>query len=271
MWVLLSAPTILPAQAAESSLPGIGRDEILSLDISVQVLRTGQLEIEQDFVLLLGKEGNIKRGPILSYLTAYRGFGNLVLNHKMQVKEVLRDGKPEPFKVEEYDGIMRIVCGESDVLLEPGEHRYIVRFVRNGDWTYRDGMAHWAYEISEPFKSFPIREITFRMQLPEAVDLEYYSLGLSGSLSNGTGYETTETSGGVTIRTTAPLRQESYMFVNASWKSHSFATQSQWFEIMKQHPKLPITGFLAILLSGSLVILIARIVKNHQARAVSSA
>jgi hypothetical protein len=39
---------------------------------------------------------------------------------------------------------------------------------------------------------------------------------------------------------------------------------------MKQHPKLPLTGFSALLLFGSLVILLVRIVKNHQVQAVPS-
>lgn len=241
-----------------------------SLHVSVKILRTGELEIEQEFVLSLGEDGEIKRGPILSYLTAYRGFGDLVLDHKMRVQEVWRNGKREPFKVEDYEGMRRIVCGEKDVLPEQGEHRYVIRFVRNGDWIYRDGMAHWAYEITESFKSFPIGNLTFQLQLPEGVELTHYTPALSGSLSADTGYELTETSGGLTIQTTAPLREQSYMFVNASWKSQSFATQSQWFEIMKQHPKLPLTGFSALLLFGSLVILLVRIVKNHQVQAVPS-
>lgn len=264
IWALLSVMGVLVADDLDP-------DEIKSLNVSVNVQRTGQIEIEQEFVLSLGKDGNIKRGPILSYLTAYRGFGNLVLDHKMRVEEVLRDGKPEPFKVEDYSGMRRIVCGESEVLLEPGEHRYLIRFSRNADWVYRDGMAHWAYEITEPFNSFPIENLTFQLQLPDDVDLDYYTLGLSGSLSAGTGYETVEIPGGLQIQTTAPLRAQAYMFVNASWKSHSFATQSQWFEIMKQHPKLPITGFLAIVLFSSLIILLVRIVKNHQVQPVPSA
>ena len=178
-----------------------------SLHVSVKILRTGELEIEQEFVLSLGEDGEIKRGPILSYLTAYRGFGDLVLDHKMRVQEVWRNGKREPFKVEDYEGMRRIVCGEKDVLPEQGEHRYVIRFVRNGDWIYHDGMAHWAYEITESFKSFPIGNLTFQLQLPEGVELTHYTPALSGSLSADTGYELTETSGGLTIQTTAPLRE----------------------------------------------------------------
>lgn len=252
-----------------SAADGSG-DEIRALDISVQICRSGKMEIVQDFVLSLGKEGEIERGPILTYLTVYRGLGSLVLDHKMQVEEVLRDGKAEPFRVENYEGVTRLVCGEADVFLEPGEHRYRIRFSRNGDWIYRDGMAHLAYEVTESFKLFPIHELIFRLRLPDGVELTHFTPALAGSASvGGTGYELTESPGEVTIRTTDPLRADALLFVNASWKSNSFATQSQWLEVMKQHPKLPLTGFSAILLLASLVILLVRVAKNHRVAVVS--
>ncbi|MEM7603297.1 MAG: hypothetical protein AAF357_18030, partial [Verrucomicrobiota bacterium] len=54
-------------------------------------------------------------------------------------------------------------------------------------------------------------------------------------------------------------------------ESYSFATQSQWYEVMRQHPKLPLTGFIAIVLLGSLIGLMVRIVRNHRVRPVGLA
>lgn len=256
----------------EPSNAEVVKEVIRSLDISVNILRTGQIEIVQDFVITLADDGTIKRGPILSYLTVYRGLGNLVLDHRMKVQEVLRNGKPEPFKIEDHKGITRIVCGSGEVLLNQGDHRYTIRITRNGDWVFRDGMAHWAYEITESFKSFPIEALTFQLNLPDGVELAYCTPALSGSEAlGGTGYQLTEGAGIFKFETTAPLSRQSLMFLNAGWKSNSFATQSQWFEVMRQHPKLPISGFSAIILLGSLVILLVRIVKNHQVPAVPSA
>ncbi|MEM1441170.1 MAG: DUF2207 domain-containing protein [Verrucomicrobiota bacterium] len=251
---------------APDRLKGEEPQEFLhSLDIRIDMLRTGKVEIEQDFVIEFVEGGEIQRGPILSYLTAYRGLGNLVLHNQMRITEVLRDGKPEPFRYEDHGGLTRLVCGSADTFLAPGPHRYTVRYTRNADWTYRDGEAHWSVDITESFKHFPIEKLSFELHLPEGVEFAYSTPALSGSESNGgTGYELIEEPGKFLFKTNAPLRRDSNFFLNAGWESNSFATQSQWYEVMRQHPKLPLTAFIAIVLFGSLIGLIVRIVKNHR-------
>lgn len=268
--------TILDAEEQEFSAPsirsevkeGVEPQEFLrSLDIRVDVLRTGKVQVEQDFVIELVEGGKIQRGPILNYLTVYRGLGGLVLHNQMQVEAILRDGAPEPYRAEDHGGITRIVVGAADSFLEPGPHRYTVRFTRNADWIYREGQAHWSLDITESFKHFPIQSLSFELSLPDGVEFSYATPALSGSeVMETTGYELVEEPGSFLFKTTAPLREQSNFFLNSGWESRSFATQSQWYEVMRQHPKLPLTGFIAIVLFGSLIGLVMRMVKNHRPR-----
>ncbi|MDF1825507.1 MAG: DUF2207 domain-containing protein [Verrucomicrobiales bacterium] len=255
--------------AAQTALPegDEAKDAIKSLRVSVRVDRNGKIDVEQDFVISLSGNG-IKRGPILSYVTVYKGIGGLVLDQKMQVQEVLRNGQVEPFSVLSQGGVTQITCGSSDVFLERKEQRYTIRYTRIGSWSFRDGMANWAYEVTESFRSYRIDEVNFNLQLPDGVELANFTTGLSGSESTGTGYLLKEAKGKADVASTAPLRPQAFMFVNASWKASSFATKSQWIEVLTQHPKLPISAFSAIILFSLLIHLLNRLIKSRRVKTV---
>lgn len=262
----LAAILSLAGQAGVFGQEG-SKDFVKSLEVSVDVLRDGKVEVEQNFLLSLSGSG-IKRGPILSYVTVYQGLGGLILDQKMEVTEVLRNGKPEPFSILRQGGVVQITCGSSDVFLEATEQRYEVRYTRIGDWSFREGMANWAYEITEPFKNYRIEKVKFDLELPEGVELAQFATGLSGSEADGPGYQLNESPNGAVIESTAALRPQAFMFMNASWKASSFATQSQWIEVLTQHPKLPLSGFSAIILLSVLILLVRRLIKSHRMKPV---
>ena len=126
-------------------------------------------------------------------------------------------------------------------------------------------MAYWSHSINETFHLFPIESLRFELRLPEGVEFSYSTPAFSGTKAeSGLGYEITEEPGLFVFETTAPIGSQTHLFLNSGWESRTFATQSQWFEVMKQHPKLPLTGFIAIVLLGALIGLILRIARSHQ-------
>lgn len=248
---------------AEEGLPGVAakatpaRESIESLDVLVEVLRDGRVRLEQTFVLRV-TGASIRRGPVLNYLTAFRGPGGLVLENGMEVEEVWRNDVPEPFRAVSEGGHLRLTCGASDVFLEHGRHTYVIRSIARGDWKYEGGLTMGAFDVLGPLHGFAIDSARVRFRLPDGVSLDRKTVALRTATGKLVAYDTSSTTTEWVVRTTEPLGEGSAFFLNAVWPSGGFVTKSHWLEIIKQHPKLPLTGFSALLLFCVLLILIGR-------------
>ncbi len=250
---LVSADTEVKA---EQETPSV-EETLESLDVLIEVLRDGRVRLEQTFVLHV--TGNsIRRGPVLFYLTAFRGPGGLVLENGMEVEEVWRDDAPEPFRAVSDGGYLRLTCGSSNVFLENGTHRYTIRSIARGDWRHEGGMAMGVFDVLGPLQGFTIDSARVRFRLPDGVLLDRQTVALrtaSGALID---YDASSTTTEWVVQATEPLEKGSAFFVNAVWPSGGFDTKSHWLEIIKQHPKLPLTGFTALLLFSVLVLVVGR-------------
>ena len=136
----IAAPFSGLAQEGETPAEVPARESLETLDVLIEVMRDGRVRVEQTFRLRT-TGGTIQRGPVLHYLTVFRGPGGLVLDNGMEVEEVWRNGQPEPFRGVKDGGHLRLTCGSRDVFLEPGTHEYSIVSVARGDWRYENGMT----------------------------------------------------------------------------------------------------------------------------------
>jgi len=236
------------------------------LEVDYHVGRDGRVEVETRFSIPVDGD-RIQRGPVLDYLTAFEGPGGLILNNRMEVLSLERNGEAEPFHTRDYQGILRIYCGDEETLLDHGLHEYRLRHRALGPWTYRDGLALAAFDVTEPFQGWVLREARVRLRLPEGVALEQYTPAVSGFGGTGLGYRAEEDARGVVVETVGPLGERNLFLLNAVWRSEGFVGKSRWLQVIQQHPRLPISaGVAAILVVLLCTVLSGGLARSRRAR-----
>ena len=110
-----------------TATPVFAQERILGYDSQVQVNSDGSLEVSER--IKVRAEGNtIRRGIFRDFPTRYKDrFGNRVAVD-LQVIEVLRDGKTEPWFTETLSNGVRINTGNDDFLPVPAEYTYTLRY-----------------------------------------------------------------------------------------------------------------------------------------------
>lgn len=241
-------------------------ERIHSVEISYEIRRDGTVEFEQCF--RLGVAGvAIRRGPVLNYLTVFQGPGGLVLDNELEILDVVRDGSPEVFLAEPKDGFTTLFIGASDRDLEHRVHEYRVRGRTQSDWRQGEGEFSAVFDLVGPLPRLPIEALTATIRLPEGVEVSQYTPSATGVVDavaarRGPAFESGFADGVLTVRATAALGADRSFFVNLSWPSATFATKSQWLKVMRQHPKIPLAGFSALLLLWALLLLVKQIARR---------
>ncbi len=230
---------------------------IVSLDVTVDVERDGSMEVRHKFDLQIdGKE--IKRGPCLNFVTAYKGPGGLVLDMDMEFLEVLRDGEPEEHHEEVMYGHRSLFCGSAYTTLEPGIYSYEISYRAEGDWIFRGKNSYGIFDITGPFAGLPIDKVRARVQMPEGVRASQFSASLMGNTGEGSGFVSVDGGDKLVIETTQPLNRHHGVFMNAVWPAGDFAIRSRWGQVIRQHPRIPISVFVGTALLWALVIVLWR-------------
>lgn len=232
-------------------------ESIETVDILIEVLRDGRVRTEHTFGLRVTGR-TIRRGPVLNYLTAFRGPGGLILDRGLVVKEVLRNGVPEPFRTINEQGYLQLTIGSSDVFIENKTHEYTIRSTSRGDWRYDDGFAMANLDVLGPLHRYPIDSARVRFRLPDGVALDRHTVALRTATGRLIPHDVSQTTTELVVEVDESLGSGSAFFINAVWPSAGFTGKSHWLEILKQHPKLPLTAFIALLLICALVILLGR-------------
>lgn len=148
--------------------PLLAQERILAYDSTVEVRADGSLDVTEH--ITVRAEGNqIRRGIYREFPTRYRDrHGNRVVVG-FQMLDVLRNGKPEPWFLENRSNGVRINTGNDDFLPVPADHTFTLRyrttrqlgFFDKHDELYWNAIGHgWA---------FPIERGSVEVRLPQAV------------------------------------------------------------------------------------------------------
>lgn len=114
--LLLWCPALLLAQ-----------ERILAYDSEVEVHADGSLDV-REHITVRAEGSNIRRGIYRDFPTRYTDrYGNRVVVD-LDVVEVLRDGKPEPWFAERIANGVRINTGNDDFLRVPAEYAYTLHY-----------------------------------------------------------------------------------------------------------------------------------------------
>ncbi|MEO6383797.1 MAG: DUF2207 domain-containing protein, partial [Thermomonas sp.] len=120
-FLFANALVLLPAS------PAFAQERILSYDSQLQINSDGSLDVREQ-IKIRAEGSNIRRGIYRDFPTRYKDrYGNRVVV-ELQVIDVLRDGKTEPWFTEQQSNGVRINTGNDDLLPVPAEYTYTLHY-----------------------------------------------------------------------------------------------------------------------------------------------
>ncbi len=198
--VLLLAACLAPWQAS-------AQERILSYDSEVQVNADGSLDVvERIHVRAEGQ--NIRRGIYRDFPTRYKDrHGNRVAVD-FEMLGVERDGKTEPWFIEQRNNGVRINTGNDDFLPVPGEFTFTLRYRTTRQLYFGESHDELYWNAIGTGWDFPIESGSAEVRLPQPVPTsEMTAEGYTGAQgSRDQGFTTEIAAPGVARwRLSAPL------------------------------------------------------------------
>lgn len=247
--IALAAGAIAPARAQDA------RERILSYESEIAVLADASMTVRETIrVYCAGVQ--IKRGIYRDFPTRYKDrFGNNV-QVDFELLEVLRDGRPEPYRLEKQANGVRIYIGQERVYLDPGEYTYSLLYRTDRQLGFFKEHDELYWNVTGNGWVFPIERVSAKVQLPESVPPDAIAANAytgpqgarGGDFASGL-----DESGRVVFTATRPLDPYEGLTIVVGWpKGHAAvptaARRMGWFIRDNQGLLTIILGILAILL-----------------------
>jgi uncharacterized membrane protein YgcG len=150
------------------ALPLWAQERITAYDIQVQVNADGSLEVTER-IGVRAEGGQIRRGIYRDFPTRYRDrLGNRVVAG-LEVIEVLRDGRSEPWFTEQHANGVRINTGNDDLLPVPADIAYTLRYRTTRQLGFFEGFEELYWNAIGHGWIFPIERGSVEVRLPAPV------------------------------------------------------------------------------------------------------
>jgi uncharacterized membrane protein YgcG len=148
------------------ALPAAAAETINSFMADIALREDGSVEVTE--IIEVRAEGyEIRRGIFRDIPTFLINEDNSRLRATLEVTEVLRDGRPEPYTLESIGaGFTRIRIGDADVFLNHGVHRYTIRYTMTRMARRFADHDELYWNVTGNYWNFPILTATANILLP---------------------------------------------------------------------------------------------------------
>ena len=233
--------------------PPLAADEVIeSFHSDIRIEANGDLVVTEQ--IRVKAEGRaIRRGIYRDFPTRYRDARGHQVVVGFEVLDVRRDGRPEPYHVENRGNGKRVYIGDRNVYLEPAFYDYELSYRTSRQLGFFDAFDELYWNVTGTGWAFPIERASARLLLPAEADelrLTGYT-GREGSTEQNLGHR--EIGGREAyFETTAPLgRREGLTIVAAFSKGivaePSAAQRRAWFWRDNRASMLALGGALLLL------------------------
>src|SRR5690606_13736955 len=143
----------------------------------------------------------------------------LVVRVGFDVRDVRRDGQPEPYRLEQLGNGVRVYIGQSDVLLRPGTYAYRISYVTTGQIGFFATYDELYWNVTGNGWVFPIQRARATVVLPPGA-AAFSAVAYTGAQGEtGGGADVARRHLGHTIfTTTRPLAPHEGLTVALSWQ-----------------------------------------------------
>ncbi len=244
-------PPRVPLTPRASGATGRERINLFASDIAVQA--DGDLVVTER-IRVTARGNEIKRGIVRDFPTLYRTQQGLTVRVGMAVESVRRDGRFEPFSESRIANGVRLRIGNPDVLLEAGEHEYVIRYRTTRQIGFFDSFDELYWNVTGSDWTFPIERATARITLPEAAAIQDTAIYTGPPGARGTAArEVARGPGQVEFQTTAQLGVGEGFTIAASWPKGIVqppSLQQRVFYLVRDNLALGVTLLGGLLLAG---------------------
>ena len=243
-WALLLA-LLAPLAAAD--------ERILAFESAVRVRPDSTLEVVET-LRVRSEARQIRRGITRDFPTEYRDRQGRRVVVGFDVKDVQRDGRPEPFKVEKRANGVRIWIGDPDVYLPASTYTYQIVYRTDRQLGFFGDHDELYWNVTGNGWVFPIDYAAARVTLPAAVQedvvgLEAYT-GPQGA--KGQDWEARFETDTALFATTRRLAPYEGLTVVVSWPKGLVAAPDGWqrvgYQLRDAWPAFIAVGGLLLLL-----------------------
>jgi uncharacterized membrane protein YgcG len=141
-------------------------ERIISFHSDIEVLPNAGMTVTET-IKVYGTGNEIKRGIYRDFPTKYKDrYGR---NYKVtfKVKEVLREGKPEPYHLTNLSNGVRVYMGSENVFLDPGTHQYVIRYSTNRQLGFFKEFDELYWNVTGNGWIFSIEQASATIRLPK--------------------------------------------------------------------------------------------------------
>ncbi len=141
-------------------------EEILLFHSDIVVHKDASMTVRETIkVRALGEK--IKRGIYRDFPTKYKDRLGNRYTVGFEVKEVLRDGKPEPWHTDNISNGIRIYIGEKSVFIPSGEYTYTIAYNTNRQLGFFKDFDELYWNVTGNGWEFQIEKASASIELPD--------------------------------------------------------------------------------------------------------
>lgn len=177
--VLLGWSVLVQANAPDNTfIPGVSvapganvdnrlaDERILLFDSQARFQTDGTMLVDETIQVQSTGE-QIKRGIFRTLpLVWYRQDGS-TFRLAYQITQVLRDGEPESYSIDQTGEQIKVLIGRTDRQLQPGVYRYRIQYQVSNHFSRFPDWDELYWNVTGNGWSYPINQVRFRLYLPE--------------------------------------------------------------------------------------------------------
>jgi hypothetical protein len=160
----------------------------------------------------------IKRGIIREFPTTYRDRYGHTIRVGFEVREVLRDGRTEPYHVEAAANGQKIYIGRQDLYLPPGVYTYTITYGTDRQLGYFKDFDELYWNVTGNGWTFAIDRAEAVVSLPEGADILQYAAYTGYSGDQGQDYRVSrDRAGNIVFTTSRGLAPREGLTIAVAW------------------------------------------------------
>ena len=146
----------------------IADERILNYHSDITIYENAVMQVTEN-ITVRAEGNNIKRGIYRDFPTIYKDdYGNKY-QVDFEIKQILRDGSPEPWHTENLSNGVRIYIGNKNVLLKRGEYTYSIIYTTSRQLGYFREHDELYWNVTGNGWIFPIDKASAKVRLPENI------------------------------------------------------------------------------------------------------
>jgi uncharacterized membrane protein YgcG len=163
------------------SEPVLAQERILSYHSDIHISDDASMVVTET-IRVVAQGNQIRRGIYREFPTTYKDrLGNKVVVH-FDVLGVTRNGRPEPWHINNRSNGVRIYAGDADTLLNPGEYTYTFTYETNRQIGFFDDHNELYWNVTGNGWDFVIEQASATVSLPGSVSASDIAMdGYTGS------------------------------------------------------------------------------------------